>query len=78
MKNQTQVSTNLSNSYESDGYENRELSQREIAKMLTEHGIRFVEHDECITAIETYGDTSEDTFNTANWSLFDMLAFLGY
>lgn len=61
MKTITSLHESLIDSYETEGYENRELSEREIAKMLRSHD----------ADVSTLADTT-------NWTLFDMLAFLGY
>lgn len=61
MNNATELSEVLIDSYENEGYQNRQLSQKEIDKMLDSHGV-----------------AGYDVESTKDWTLFDMLAFLGY
>lgn len=69
------ISQKLANSYELEGYENREVSPAEIHKMLASHGCDSVTcQDKYLVALGCDGETED----TTNWKLFDLLAFLNY
>lgn len=58
------MNTQLIESYETEGYVNRTLSQREKVKMLADHG--YTDNNTVLEVLESVND------------LFDMLSFLNY
>lgn len=73
------LSPELIDSYESAGYTNRELSQKEIAHMLDDHGINRRWANGCLMAGDCFdGEGVEVLTDTNNWTLFDCLSFLNY
>lgn len=70
------LSTQLIDSYETEGYSNRPLSQIEICKILDEHGISWEYNSEKVLFAVDRG--IDEYTNTTNWQLFDLLAFLNY
>lgn len=71
----TDLSEGLIEAYETFGYENRPLGYKELYKMLTDHGITCVtSQDKYLVAVDE--ECGQATVN--DWTLFDVLAFLGY
>lgn len=76
---QIQLSSELIDSYEYAGYTNRELSQKEIAKMLDGHGINRRWVNGCLMVGDCFdGEDVEVLTDTTNWTLFNVLSFLNY
>lgn len=67
----------LAESYELEGYEDRPLSAKEVIKILGQHDTNtttvFIDGVLFVTDIDL-----NETHNTNDWKLFDLLHFLNY
>lgn len=66
----------LIDSYESEGYENRPISQYEIRRRLEAHGNGWHLLNGTLFAGNSLND--ENIEDTTDWTLFDLLAYLEY
>lgn len=80
MKTTTNLLDGVIDCYESEGYENRALSQVECIKMLDAHGLCWHLTEDGLYAndLEPEDSNADGTTLIKDWTLFDMLAFLGY
>lgn len=74
VKNTKIMESQLIESYEAEGYENRPLSVTEISRMLEAHGNVFTLIDGVLN------DYSNDAFgiDVSNWTLFDAFNHINY
>jgi hypothetical protein len=76
IKNTTNISAELADGYETEGYVNRVLAEREAIKMLDMHGVDW--HITPHGGLLAKDENDEDFVTITNWTLFDMLAYLNY
>jgi len=78
MKTLRSLSPETIETFELDGYENRQLSQNEIMYRLANHGMVYQNVNGTIVVLEMFGNGDIDTTDATNWTLFDLLDFLNY
>lgn len=74
MKTLRNVSPEIIDLFESEGYENRILTEYELKRRLDAHGNLWhtTENDIFVS------DNGEDYVSAKDWTLFDLLDFLNY
>lgn len=71
------VNEQLADAYELEGYANREISQKEIIKMMDMHGCSWKRNPDA-SALYVAEDNNSEYDDTSGWQLFDVLSFLNY
>ncbi len=75
METKTKVAPEIIALFESEGYENREVSKFELTRRLDAHGNY---HREIAGALYVQDLDGQFTINTTGWTLFDLLDYLNY